>query len=249
MLLLDGISSLPPCCLLCSAQVVALAQASSGASQAAQKTFATPKQAVDALIQAAGSYDLASLQEILGPESKNILSSEDTVRDKNNAAEFAAKARQKNEVTVNPRNPKLATLSVAMMIGPFPSRSFRRVGSGCSTPKPAEKKFCAAALVPTNWMPSKFCRGYVDAQREYAMEKHDDAEVNQYAPTRHQYTGKARRPCLAETPMEAGRTRRGRNREGSRAGLHGQKSAVPWLLLQDPERPGPAAHWARWTLS
>src|SRR5258707_4313347 len=59
--------------------VEALAQASAGAPQAAKKTFATPKQAVDALIQAAESYDLASLQEILGPESKNILSSEDKI--------------------------------------------------------------------------------------------------------------------------------------------------------------------------
>jgi hypothetical protein len=92
--------------------VGAFGQASSAPQQATQKKFATPQQAVDALIQAAEGYDLSFLTEILGPESKDILSSEDPVRDKNNAAEFAARARQKNEVTVNPKNPKLATLSI-----------------------------------------------------------------------------------------------------------------------------------------
>ena len=27
----------------------------------------------------------------------------------------------------------------------------------------------------------EICRGYVDAQQEYALEKHDDSQVNQYA--------------------------------------------------------------------
>src|SRR5215470_11576046 len=66
--------------------------------QSAQKSFATPKEATDALIQAAASYDLPALEKILGPESEDLLSSEDPVRDKNNAAEFAAKAHQKSEV-------------------------------------------------------------------------------------------------------------------------------------------------------
>ena len=99
---------------------VALAQASSGATQATQKAFATPQQAVDALIEAAVSYDLPSLEAILGPGSENILTTEDPVRDKNNAAAFAAKARQKHEVTVNPKNPKLATLSVGDDDWPLP---------------------------------------------------------------------------------------------------------------------------------
>jgi len=161
--------------------VVALAQASSGASQAAQKTFATPKQAVDALIQAAESYDLASLQEILGPESKNILSSEDTVRDKNNAAEFAAKARQKNEVTVNPKNPKLATLSVGDDDWPLPIPLVQKGGKWLFDTKAGREEILRRRIGSNELDAIQICRGYVDAQREYAMEKHDDAEVNQYA--------------------------------------------------------------------
>jgi len=51
------------------------------------------------LTQAAEGCDLSFLTEI-GPESKDILSSEDPVRDKNNAAEFAARARQARQLVL-----------------------------------------------------------------------------------------------------------------------------------------------------
>src|SRR5215468_1414141 len=72
-------------------------------SVAQQKTFATPQEAADALVQAAGTYDLPALEKILGPDSEDLLSSEDTVSDKNKAEEFAAKGRQKTDVRVDPK--------------------------------------------------------------------------------------------------------------------------------------------------
>src|SRR5207302_7688281 len=59
------------------------------ASQPAQKQFDTPKQAADALIQVASNFDVAAAKEILGPDSEDIVASEDPVQDKNRAAEFA----------------------------------------------------------------------------------------------------------------------------------------------------------------
>src|ERR1700746_3815234 len=68
---------------------------STAVSQVAlQKTLATPQEAADALVQAAGTYDLPTLEKILGPDSEDLLSSEDPVSDKNKAAEFAAKGQQ-----------------------------------------------------------------------------------------------------------------------------------------------------------
>lgn len=161
--------------------VMALAQASSGAPQAAQKTFATPKQAVDALIEAAVSYDLASLEAILGPGSENILTSEDPVRDKNNAAAFAAKAQQKHEVTVNPKNPKLATLLVGDDDWPLPIPLIQKGGKWLFDTKAGREEILRRRIGSNELDAIEICRGYVDAQREYAMEKHDNAEVNQYA--------------------------------------------------------------------
>jgi len=161
--------------------VTTFSQASSGAPLAAQKTFATPQQAVDALVQAAASYDLSSLEQILGPGSENILTSGDTVRDKNNAAGFAAKARQKNEVTVNPKNPKLATLSVGDDDWPLPIPLVQKSGKWSFDTKAGREEILRRRIGSNELDAIEICRGYVDAQREYAMEKRDNAEVNQYA--------------------------------------------------------------------
>ena len=161
--------------------VTAFGQASPGAPQAAQKTFATPQQAADALIQAAGTYDLPSLEQILGPGSENILSSEDPVQDKNNAAEFAAKARQKNEVMVNPKNPKLATVLVGDDSWPLPIPLVQKSGKWLFDTKAGRAEILRRRIGSNELVAIQICRGYVDAQREYAMEKHDNAEVNQYA--------------------------------------------------------------------
>jgi hypothetical protein len=156
-------------------------QVSSAPQQATQKTFATPAQAVDALIKAAETYDLPSLKEILGPESEKFLSSEDPVQDKNNAAEFAANARQKNQVTVDTKNPKRAVLSVGEDGWPLPIPIVLRGGKWLFDTKAGREEILLRRIGANELDAIQICRGYVDAQHEYAMEKHDDAKVNQYA--------------------------------------------------------------------
>src|SRR5271154_4987695 len=55
------------------------------------KGFATPKEAADALIQAASVYNVPSLLQILGKSGKDVVASKDTVQDKNRASGFVAK--------------------------------------------------------------------------------------------------------------------------------------------------------------
>jgi Protein of unknown function (DUF2950) len=161
--------------------VAAFGQVSAVPQQATQRTFATPAQAADALIQAAETYDLSSLKQILGPESEELLSSEDPVQDKNNAAEFAAKARQKNQVTVDTKNPKRAVLSVGEDGWPLPIPLVLRGGKWLFDTKAGREEILLRRIGANELDAIQICRGYVDAQHEYAMEKHDDAKVNQYA--------------------------------------------------------------------
>src|SRR6185503_3900672 len=63
--------------------------------QPKQKEFNTPKEAADNLVQAAAAFDVAALKEILGPDSSDIVNSEDPVADKNRAVAFATKAKEK----------------------------------------------------------------------------------------------------------------------------------------------------------
>jgi hypothetical protein len=77
-----------------------------------QKQFDDPKQAADSLVQAAEAFDSAALQEILGPDSADIVNSEDAVMDKKNAATFAAAAKEKTAVVLADKNPNRAVVTI-----------------------------------------------------------------------------------------------------------------------------------------
>src|SRR5438034_6927212 len=99
------------------------------ASQPAQKQFDTPKQAADALIQVASNFDVAAAKEILGPDSEDIVASEDPVQDKNRAAEFAAKAKEKMSIQIDKKNRRRAILLVGNDDFPLPIPVVKRKGN------------------------------------------------------------------------------------------------------------------------
>ena len=146
-----------------------------------QKMFDTPKQAADALIQAAGNYDLHALEVILGPGSEDILSSADTVRDKNNAIAFAKLASEKDEVKLDPQDVNRATLIVGAEDWPLPIPIVKKQGKWLFDTKAGRQEILYRRIGSNELDAIAICRGYVDAQQEYALQKHDGAEVNQYA--------------------------------------------------------------------
>ncbi len=91
-----------------------------GTPQPGQKEFDTPKQAADALIQVAETFDVAAAKEILGPDGEDIISSEDPVMDKNRAAAFANKAKEKTSVEIDKQNRNQAILIVGNDNFPLP---------------------------------------------------------------------------------------------------------------------------------
>jgi hypothetical protein len=153
----------------------------STAAQAAQKTFATPKQAAEAFIQAVSSFDVPALKEILGPEGEDLVASEDSVQDKNRAAAFTAKAQEKNEIEMDPKNSKRAILSVGNDDWPLPIPIVKKGEKWSFDTKAGREEILLRRIGANELDTIQICRGYVEAQHEYATEKHDDAEVNQYA--------------------------------------------------------------------
>jgi len=150
-------------------------------SEPGQKTFGTPKQAAEALIQAAASFDLSALKAILGPQGDNLVSSEDPVQDKNRAAAFAAMAREKNEIAVDRDNSKRAVLSVGTEDWPLPI-PLAKTDQGWSFDTKAGREEILRRRIGANELDAiQICRGYVEAQQEYALEKHDGDEANEYA--------------------------------------------------------------------
>src|SRR5437588_5050110 len=151
------------------------------ASQPKQKEFDTAKQAADALIQVAANSDLAAAKEILGPDGEDLISSEDPVMDKNRALAFAAKAKEKNSIEIDKKDPNRAILLVGNDDFPLPIPIVKRKGKWSFDTKVGREEILNRRIGANELNAIEICRGFVEAQHEYAQEKHDDSKVNQYA--------------------------------------------------------------------
>ena len=168
--------------LVCVSLAPALSAAAEKDAAAApasnQKQFATAKEAADALVQAAAAFDQAALKEILGPESDDIVDSEDPVQDKNRAVAFAEKAKEKSSLEQKGDH---AILEVGKNDFPLPIPIVKRKGKWVFDTKIGKEEILNRRIGANELDAITICRGFDDAQKEYAQEKHDDSKVNQYA--------------------------------------------------------------------
>ena len=151
------------------------------AADARQKQFNTPKEAADALVQAAASFDAPALKEILGPDGADVISSEDAVADKNQALKFAAKAKEKIEVGTDPKNPNRAIVTVGNDDFQLPIPIVKQKGKWVFDLKAGRQEILHRRIGTNELDAIAISRGFVEAQQEYAAEKHDGAKVNQFA--------------------------------------------------------------------
>jgi Protein of unknown function (DUF2950) len=162
-------------------ETAAKQEAAKATAQPGQKQFDTPKQAADALIQVAANFDVAAAKEILGPDGDDIISSEDPVMDKNRATEFANKAKEKTSVEIDKQNPSHAILMVGKDDFPLPIPIVKQKGKWFFDTKVGREEILNRRVGANELNAIAICRGFVEAQHEYAQEKHDDSKVNQYA--------------------------------------------------------------------
>jgi hypothetical protein len=147
----------------------------------AQKGFATPQQAAQALIQAAETYDVRTLMEILGPDGKDLVQSQDPVEDKQRAATFVALAHENTSVKIDAKNQSRAELDVGKDNWPLPIPLVKRSGKWYFDSKAGREEILRRRIGENELDAIKVCRGFVEAQHEYSLERHDGAYVNQYA--------------------------------------------------------------------
>jgi len=149
--------------------------------QPGQKQFDTPKQAADALIQVAANFDVAAAKEILGPDSEDIIASEDPVQDKNRATAFAEKAKEKNSIEIDKKDPNRAILLVGNDEFPLPIPIVKQNGKWFFDTKVGREEILNRRVGANELNAIEVCRGFDEAQKEYAAEKHDDSKINEYA--------------------------------------------------------------------
>ncbi|HEY7304972.1 MAG TPA: DUF2950 domain-containing protein [Bryobacteraceae bacterium] len=146
-----------------------------------QQGFTKPEDAAQALIRAADPYDAPTLMKILGPDAQDLVSSGDPTGDKNRGAEFAKLAREKQSVDLDPKNPDRGILSVGNDDWPYPIPIVKRNGKWYYDSKAGRQEILFRRIGENELDAIKICRGFVEAQQEYASEKHDGSEINEYA--------------------------------------------------------------------
>jgi hypothetical protein len=146
-----------------------------------QRTFDTPRQAADALIGATADYDVPALKQILGPDSEDLIVSEDPVQDRNAATAFGALGRKRSEIVVDAKTPDRATLVVGDDDWPSPFPIVRKGGRWSFDTKAGRQEILNRRIGRNELDAIAICLNFVDAQHEYASRKRDGAMVNQYA--------------------------------------------------------------------
>jgi len=150
-------------------------------SRPIQKQFNTAKEAADSLVQAAESFDVTALKEILGTDCADIISSEDSVADKHRATAFAAKAKERMSLSANPKNSSRVIITVGNDDFPMPIPIVKKKAKWSFDTRSGREEILYRRIGTNELDAITICRGFVEAQREYAQEKHDNADVNQYA--------------------------------------------------------------------
>lgn len=147
-----------------------------------EKTFDSPQAAVDALLDAVEKSDAATLGAIFGPEGDDIIHTGEPARDKQMAADFLERAHRKKEITTDPKTPNRAVLVVGEQDWPFPVPIAKNADNRWFFDSKAGLQEILYRRIGGNELDAiQVCRGYVEAQDDYAVRKRSDNGVAEYA--------------------------------------------------------------------
>jgi hypothetical protein len=153
----------------------------SAADVAAAKKFATPQAAAKALVDAAEKYDVPALEAILGPGAGQIIHTGEPARDREVAKQFAEQARTKLAVSIDPKTKRRAFIAIGNEDWPFPAPIVKTGATWAFDSKAGLNEILARRVGSNELDAIEISRGFVEAQDEYALAKHGDSKVNQYA--------------------------------------------------------------------
>ena len=148
------------------------------AAPAAQKTFASPEEAVKALVTAARNNDDKEVMAIFGPAGKDLISSGDPVSDKQRREQFLKAYDEKNSLV-----PEKG--SMVLVIGkndwPFPIPLMKNGETWLFDAKKGRDEVLNRRIGQNELSTIQTMLAIVDAQREYAMKDLDGDGILEYA--------------------------------------------------------------------
>ena len=143
--------------------------------------FASAHAAAKALVSAAKSDNVTDLIAILGPASKEILTTSDPVADEQTRRKFAARAAAKMKLVPDPKEANAQTLLVGKDEWPLPIPIVKVNGEWHFDVEQGKQEILARRVGSNELDAIEVCRGYVEAQNDYAEEDRTGSGVLHYA--------------------------------------------------------------------
>ena len=151
------------------------------AASAEAKLFDTPQLAADALVSAAESFNVAALTEIFGVDGDDVVFSGEFAQDRKRAADFTAQAHEKIKVSVDRKSGNRAFVLVGNEDWPFPVPLVKRGEKWFFDGKAGRRELLYRRIGANELDAIAICRGYVEAQGEYALQRRTGYDTSQYA--------------------------------------------------------------------
>jgi len=149
------------------------------AQQPAQRTFASPDQAVRALVDAVRASNLDEVIAIFGPGGQELADTSDSATARHNREIFVAAVDERWHLV--DAGPTRKTLVIGNEDWPFPV-PLVKAGKSWHFATAAGKEEVLARRIGRNELSAiAICRTYVTAQRRYAGEAHDGKRAGLYA--------------------------------------------------------------------
>ena len=164
--------------LMAASFIALLIFGSAHAKTVKQRTFATPEEAVKAMVEAFKTNDVKALEAIFGPGSKDLVSSGDPVADQSARERFVKLYDEKNRLE---QTADKAVLSVGNADWPSPIPIVKKDGLWRFDAEAGKEEILARRIGLNELSVIKVCLAYVDAQREYVTRDRDGDGILEYA--------------------------------------------------------------------
>jgi Protein of unknown function (DUF2950) len=144
-----------------------------------QKTFATPTDAVNAMIVAVESGDQTEMLLIFGDDGKDLISSGDAIQDKNGRAGFVKAYKTKHAIVTQDENTRVLQVGTKGWEMPIPI--VKENGKWRFDTAAGKQELIYRRIGDNELGAIAVCRGFIASQSDYAAVGHDGLRAGLYA--------------------------------------------------------------------
>jgi hypothetical protein len=153
-------------CFIASAILLLTTSSFLFAAQPAKKSFGSPEEAVKSLVKAVRAHDLEEMLAVLGPGSKELISSGDDAADRTGREKFLKAYDQKNSLQQD--SPGKMTLSIGPDNWPMPIPIVKKGPAWVFDIQKGKREILNRRIGRNELQVIDVLHAYVDAQHEYA---------------------------------------------------------------------------------